>query len=96
MNTIRVAFFLASRQLFRTNIRSVFLVVAVMVFTFLNLVGVSGILVGLIEGASVAFRNKYIGDLLVSPLENKKTIQDSAEIIAVLKTLPEVKSMSVC
>ena len=71
MNNIRLGFFLAWRQLVRGNRRSVILVIAVMVFTFLNLVAVSGILVGLIEGSSVAYRAKYIGDLIISPLAIK-------------------------
>lgn len=71
------------------------MIVAVMVLTFLNLVAVSGILVGLIEGSSVAYRSKYIGDLLVSPLENKKTIQDTDQIVSVIKSLDEVKGYSV-
>lgn len=95
LNTLKVAFFLAWRQIARSNRRSVILVIAVMVFTFLNLVAVSGILVGLIEGSSVAYRAKYIGDLQISPLENKKVIQDTTQIVSVLKNIPEVKAMSV-
>jgi putative ABC transport system permease protein len=95
MNTIRVAFFLAWRQIIRSNKKSVGMIVAVMVLTFLNLVAVSGILVGLIEGSSVAYRAKYIGDLIVSPLENKKVIQDTEQIVNILKTLPEVSAYSV-
>lgn len=95
LNNLKVGYFLAIRQLTRGNRRSVFLVVVVMVFTFLGLVAVSGILVGLIEGSSVAYRAKYIGDLMVSPLTNKKVIQESDGIISILKTIPEVKAFTV-
>ncbi len=95
MNNIRLGFFLAWRQLVRGNRRSVILVIAVMVFTFLNLVAVSGILVGLIEGSSVAYRAKYIGDLIISPLANKKVIQDTEQIVAILKSLPEIQAFTV-
>ncbi len=95
MNNIRVAFFLAWRQIVRGNKKSVTMIVLVMALTFLNLVGVSGILVGLIEGSSVAYRAKFFGDLIVKPLESKKIIQDTSEIINILKTLPEVKAYSV-
>lgn len=91
---IRVAFFLAIRQLFRTSKWSSALIVMIMVLIFLNLVAVSGILVGLIEGSSVAYRSKMIGDLIVSPLENKKTITQSDEVINVLRTIPEVKAVT--
>jgi ABC-type lipoprotein release transport system permease subunit len=66
-----------------------------MVFTFLNLVAVSGILVGLIEGSSVAYRNKYIGDFVVSPLATKKTIPDTESIVNILQNTPEIQAFSV-
>jgi putative ABC transport system permease protein len=94
MNTIKVAWYLAVRQLFRNNKKTVALIVFVMMLTFLNLVGASGILAGLIEGSSVEFRAKIIGDFMVSPLENKKVIQDSDQIISILKSLPEAKYIS--
>lgn len=93
-NNLRVAYFLAVRQLFRTGKWSSALIVVIMTLIFLNLVAVSGILVGLIEGSSVAYRSKMIGDLVISPLENKKTITQSDEIINILKTIPEVKAVS--
>lgn len=95
MNNFKIGLFLAIRQLFRGNIRSVVLVVAVMVFTFLNLVAVSGILVGLIEGSSVAYRNKYIGDLVISPLANKKVIPDTGPIVSILKSQDNIFGFSV-
>lgn len=93
-NNLRVAFFLAIRQLFRTSKWSSALIVMIMTLIFLNLVAVSGILVGLIEGSSAAYRSKMMGDLIVSPLENKKTVTQSDEIINILHTLPEVQAVS--
>lgn len=94
LNNLRVAFFLAIRQLFRTSKWSSVLIIVIMTLIFLNLVAVSGILVGLIEGSSVAYRSKVIGDLVISPLENKKVVTQSDEIINILKTIPEVKAIS--
>jgi hypothetical protein len=48
---LRVGWFLAKRDIKRANIWTTTLIVSVMVFTFLNLVVVAGILVGLIEGS---------------------------------------------
>jgi hypothetical protein len=59
MNNIKVAWFLAKRQLFRNNKKSVALIVVVMFLTFVNLVGTSGLLVGLIEGSSREYREKF-------------------------------------
>ena len=50
-NTIRIGLLLGLRQIQRANIWTTILIVFVMMLTFLNLVAVSGILVGLIEGA---------------------------------------------
>ncbi len=94
MNNIKVAWFLAQRQLFRNNKKSVALIVLVMTLTFLSLVAVSGILVGLIEGSSVAYRAKFTGDMLIEPLANKKDLPDTQEIVSILKSLPQVKAVS--
>ncbi len=94
MNNIKVAWFLARRQLFRNNKKSVALIVLVMTLTFLSLVAVSGILVGLIEGSSVAYRAKYTGDMLIEPLANKKNVPDTNQITSILKSIPEVKAYS--
>lgn len=95
LNNLRVAFFLAVRQLFRTSKWSSALIVMIMTLIFLNLVAVSGILVGLIEGSSAAYRSKMMGDLIISPLENKKTVTQSDEIVNMLRTLPEAKAITV-
>jgi ABC-type lipoprotein release transport system permease subunit len=95
MNNIKVAWFLAQRQLFRNNKKSVALIVAVMFLTFVNLVGTSGLLVGLIEGSSKEFRERYLGDLIISPLANKKDIPDTDAIYTILKNEPQVKEVSV-
>ena len=48
-NSLRVGFFLGARQIYRASIWTNLLIIAVMVLTFLNLVFVSGILLGLVE-----------------------------------------------
>ena len=91
---LRLGFFLAFRQIWRVNIWTTILIIFIMMFTFLNLVVVSGILVGLIEGATNAVRERVIGELYVSNLNEKKYIERSQDIINVLKSIPEVTSYS--
>jgi ABC-type lipoprotein release transport system permease subunit len=62
----------------------------VMLLTFLNLVVVSGVLVGLIEGAVRANRDFYTSDVLISPLDEKDYIENTTQILSVLKTIPGV------
>ena len=95
INTIKVGFFLATAQIKRAGKLTTTLTVAVMIFSFLAQVFISGILVGLIEGSSVAFRAKFIGDALVSPLDKKEIIERTFDITQNLENNPAVKAYSV-
>jgi ABC-type lipoprotein release transport system permease subunit len=90
----RIGFFLAIRQLRRGSLWTTGLTIFVMVLTFLNLVVVSGILVGLIQGAVDQVHYQFTGDVIVSALTDKKYIENSPNVIALIKTLPEVKDIS--
>ncbi|MBX4200926.1 hypothetical protein KW786_02235 [Candidatus Parcubacteria bacterium] len=92
---IKIGFFLALRQIRKSNPWTTGLIVFVMVLTFLNLVVVSGILVGLIEGSISAWHKQYTGDIIISALLNKDYIENSPNIINLVRGLPEVKNMSV-
>ncbi|OGI77207.1 hypothetical protein A3C57_03125 [Candidatus Nomurabacteria bacterium RIFCSPHIGHO2_02_FULL_33_12] len=91
---IRIGFFLAKRQIRRSNIWTTVLIIFVMFFTFLNLVVVTGILVGLIQGAIDAVRTHYTSDVIISTLNNKTYIENSPEIMSVVNLLPEVQSVT--
>lgn len=86
----RVGLFLALRDIRRANKWTTSLIVAVMVLTFLNLVVVSGILVGLIQGSIDAQKSRYSGELIVSTFPKKSYIEQSADIVSLLKVQPGV------
>jgi ABC-type lipoprotein release transport system permease subunit len=65
-----------------------------MFFTFINLVVVSGILVGLIQGAVDDVKLHYVSDVVVSTLPDKSYIENSPEIVGIVKSLPEVEAMT--
>jgi len=90
----RIGFFLAVRQLRRASLYTTGLIIFVMVLTFLNLVVVSGILVGLIQGTIEATRVQYTADVIVSSPNDKEYIENSANLISIVKTLPEVESFT--
>jgi len=90
----KIGFFLAWRQIRHSSFWTTGLIVFVMVLTFLNLVVVSGILVGLIEGSIAAWHKQYTGDIIVSTLLNKEYIENSPNIVTLIKTLPEVEQIS--
>ena len=65
-----------------------------MVLTFLNLVVVSGILVGLIEGSIRQWRIEYTSDIIISKLDRKEYIENSDNILALLQTIPDIDVVS--
>jgi ABC-type lipoprotein release transport system permease subunit len=91
---IRIGFFLAKRQIKRSNPWTTVLIIFVMFFTFLNLVVVSGILVGLIQGAINEVHTYYTSDVIVSSLNDKAYIENSPEVIEIIKSLPQVENLS--
>lgn len=86
----RIGFFLAVRQLKRSSLWTNILITFVMVLTFLNLVVVSGILVGLIQGAVESIRSHYISDIIITNLNNKNYIENSPTVINILKKDPRI------
>jgi ABC-type lipoprotein release transport system permease subunit len=65
-----------------------------MTLTFLNLVVVSGILVGLIEGAVEANKQYYTSDVIISNLDKKNYIEQSPLVINIINALPEAAAIS--
>lgn len=91
---VRIGFFLAIRALRRASLWTTSLIIFVMILTFLNLVVVSGILVGLLQGAIDESRVKYTSDVIVSALNDKKYIENSQNLIALIETFPEVAAIT--
>ncbi|MFA5000914.1 MAG: ABC transporter permease [Candidatus Paceibacterota bacterium] len=94
MLNYRIGLFLAKRQIRRSSLWTNVLIISVMVLTFLNLVVVSGILVGLIQGAVDAVRLHYTSDIIISVPNNKTYIENSPAVIAVLNQEPRIQSFS--
>jgi ABC-type lipoprotein release transport system permease subunit len=65
-----------------------------MVLTFLNLVVVSGILVGLLQGAVDGTREKYLSDVIISTQTDKSYIENSANVMTIVGRLPEVENFT--
>ncbi len=88
---MKVGWYLAKRDIKRANKWTTMLIISVMTFTFLNLVVVSGILVGLIEGSENAQKRYSIGDIIVTPFLNRSYILDTQKVVDVVKTIPGYK-----
>ena len=85
---IKVGSFLAYRDIKNANKWTTALIVFVMTLTFLNLIVISGILVGLIQGSVESNKKRYSGDIIISPLLTKEYVENSQEIISITKTIP--------
>lgn len=91
-NTISLGFFLAIRQVTRSSKWATSLIVFIMMLTFLNLVATSGFLVGIVEGASRAFKEQWTGDLMITNRNEKDYIEHTNDITEVLSSFPQINS----
>ena len=94
LTSFKVGFFLAIRQIRRSSKWTNTLVVCVMTLTFLNLVVVNGILVGLLEGAVEAIKTHYIGDLFITSLRQKNYVEQAPKILAFTRNIPGVEAIT--
>ncbi len=94
-DSFRVARFLAIRAIRNSSKWTTGLIIFVMVLTFLNLVVVSGILVGLIQGSETAFRERFIGDLGISKLDKKSYVENADSIVNIIANDSRVTSYSI-
>lgn len=92
--SLKVGFFLAVRQVRRSSKATNFLIIFVMTLTFLNLVVVRGVLVGLIEGSIRVYREHSTGEIFISRLPKKNFIENSPTIIETVKNMPWVRAYS--
>lgn len=92
--SLSLGLFLAIRQVKRSSLGTTALIIFVMTLTFLNLVVVYGILVGLIQGSVDVYKENFYGDVHISALPKKEYIEKSPEIIEIVKGLPWLESYS--
>lgn len=88
--SFKVGWFLGVRQLRRANRWTTGLIVFIMTLTFLNLVVVSGILIGLIVGGNNANREQYTGDVIMTTLSGKSDIERTQDILATVRANPGI------
>ena len=95
MRTFRIGLLLGLRQIQRASLWTTILIIFVMMFTFLNLIVVSGVLVGLITGAEIAVRAESLGDIIISAHDDEDHILETETFVRYLETFPEIDSYSV-
>lgn len=66
-----------------------------MVLTFLNLVVITGILVGLIQGSEEQYQKHYTGDVIITKRIGKDYIERTQDIVSALNATPGVKDFAI-
>lgn len=94
LTPLRVGWFLAVRQIQHAGKGTTTLIIFIMVLTFLNLVVVSGLLLGLISGSFKQFRESYAGDVIITAAPGRNYIENSQALISFLEHHPKVRAMS--
>ena len=95
MRSLRIGLLLGIRQIQRASYWTTGLIIFVMTLTFLNLIAVSGILIGLIEGSERAVQRFSLGDVIVTPLAEEDHILETERFVKTLQTFPEIENYSV-
>ncbi len=95
MGIFRIGLLLGIRQIQRASIWTNVLIVFVMALTFLNLIAVSGILVGLIVGAERAVREDSLGDIIITAKAGDDHISETERIVREISAFPELQTYSV-
>lgn len=95
MRTLRIGLLLGLRQIQRASLWTTGLIIFVMMLTFLNLIAVSGILVGLIAGAERAVKAESLGDIIVSAKDGEDRILETDTFVRELNAFPEIATFSV-
>ena len=95
MQSLRIGILLGFRQIHRASIWTTSLIIFVMMLTFLNLIAVSGVLVGLIEGAERAVRESALGDVIVTAKDEEDRILETETFVRELGAYPEIDTYSI-
>ena len=91
---LSVGFFLAYRDIRRSNFWTTLLIVFVMSLTYFNMLLLGGILGGLAEGVTDTFRDFYSSDILVTPNSEKRKIERTSDVLFVIDELEGVVAVS--
>lgn len=95
MQTVTISLFLAYKAIRRTGWMSRVFIVLMMALTFLNLLVVRGVLVGIPDSALTDIRQDITGDIQISKLDEEREIKETYQLINYLDTYDEISAYSV-
>ncbi len=95
MKSLTLGWYLAMRAIKRTGLISKFFIIFIMMLTFLNLLVVRGVLVGIPDSSFENTRSDDTGDVFISRLDGDQEINKTYEITEFLKQSPYVEAYTV-
>lgn len=85
--SLRIGLFLTARYIKRGNIWASLLIIVIMFLTFLNVVVIRGVLVGLPVGASISYEKEYSGGVLITSHADQRHIDRTQYVEQVLPSV---------
>lgn len=89
-NTVRVGWFLAFRQIKHSGKGATALIIFIMMLTFLNMIVVSGLLIGLIKGSYQQYKESYSSDVIVTAASRRDHIENSHNLLSFFENHEDV------
>lgn len=93
--SLSVGWFLAVRDIKRSNPWTTGLIIFVMSLTFFNMLLLGGILIGVVNGLFSSFRTYYSSDVILTPSPKKTYIDQTVTIVEKVKSLPGIDGMTI-
>lgn len=94
IKTLSIGVLLARKAIARTSLVSKLFIIVIMAMTFLNLLVVRGVLVGIPDSSMENIRADEVGDVIISRLEGADDIERTTEITQTLDNDPRVRDYS--
>jgi len=91
---VRVALFIALKNIQRGSLAVKMVTVSILLLTFLNLTVVGGLLNGITEDIGVKIKNSLFGDVVIQPSKEYSYIQNSGEVINSLENNSDIGAYS--
>ena len=85
-SSLSVGWFIAVREIRRSNPWTTALIIFVMTLTFFNMLLLGGILIGVAQGLFSSFRNYYSSDILVSPSPQRTYIEETNNVVQIIRS----------
>jgi ABC-type lipoprotein release transport system permease subunit len=93
-NSLAVGFFLATRDIKRSNPWTTALIIFVICLTFFNMLFLGGIMIGFVQAEIKTYPQYYSGDVFVIPEVNKNDIADTNTVDTIARSIPTFHALS--